>query len=74
MSEPTKEFIKDHHRWHGDRDGCPIGEHWHWCYDWDELPIDEHDIEYDCCACYSKEEKLYSERRDQQIKLMQEHS
>lgn len=35
----------------------------HWCWDWDGLPVDETTGEFDCCTCYTKEEKENAKTR-----------
>ncbi len=51
---PSADWISDCHKWRG---RLLIGKFGHWCHDWDGLPVDETTPEWDCCTCYTEDEK-----------------
>ena len=49
---------RDWKRWPAN---VPMGKLAHYCRDWDFLPVDEHSPEFECCLCFTREERAQRE-------------
>jgi hypothetical protein len=58
----SAQWIADCWRWRGK---VLTGRFAHWCHDWDGLPVDETSSEFDCCNCFSAEERAAQQVADE---------